>query len=62
MNEGFVFTHLNSWQVGGLIHSQELDDQFNCVDLVTKLIRQQMIRPNINYHLVSTTMTILKWS
>ena len=34
MNEGFVFTHLNSWQVGGLIHSQELDDQFNCVDLV----------------------------
>ena len=40
MNEGFVFTHLNSWQVGGLIHSQELDDQFNFADLMTRLIRQ----------------------
>ena len=55
MNEGFVFSHLNSWQVCGLIHSRELDDRFNCIDLETKLIRQQMIRPNINYHLVSTT-------
>lgn len=40
MNEGSMFSHICPWQVGGLIHSQELDDQFNFADLMTRLIRQ----------------------
>ena len=58
MNEGSVFSHIGPWQVAGLIYSQELDDQFNFVDLMTRLIRQEMIGPNRNYHLASTNTTI----
>lgn len=58
MNEGSVFSHTGPWQVAGLIYSQELDDQFNFVDLMTRLIRQEMIGPNRNYHLASTNTTI----
>lgn len=32
MNEVSVFSHIGSWQVGGLTDSQELDDQFSFVD------------------------------
>lgn len=35
-----MVSHVGPWQVGVLVHSQELDDQFNFVDLMTTLIRQ----------------------
>ena len=38
MNEGSMLSHSGPWQVG-LIHSQKYD-QFNFVDLMTRLIRQ----------------------